>query len=233
MLEKKLIVTAPLEDKAEADLRARFKEIIAGQTAHALYVPGLNPTAAAVHTKDQALDVLYANRDSLTAQQKANTEKIIAKIAEIKNDIVSNWCPQTQAAPDITTDRVKELALGIKGEDNMQSESEVSVTNSKPIFSDIDINRHLEHTLTVKNSTTGKIGIPDDAKRVDIYMFIGVTAPVDISNMKYIGSSARGKYTNHFSRTELGLVVWYIAVYVPKKKGASVEISAPQKGTVV
>ena len=233
MSELKVIVTALLAGLPEAEQRARLKKLIKAMIDFPTYVAGLAPTADEVNDKDVILDGYFAKRESLNAQQKSNTEDIITLMTEMCDDVTYKWCPQTQAATGITVAKIKELGLGIKGEDNLESESAVSVTNSKPIFSDVDMNRHLEHTLTIRNSMTGKIGIPDDAKRVDIYILMGNTAPVDLSNMKYLGSSSRGKFTSHFAASELGQTVWYIAVYVPKKKGTSVELSDVKKSSVI
>lgn len=233
MSELKLIVTALLAGLPEGDQRNRLKKLIKAMLDFPTYVAGLSPTADAVNDKDVILDGLFAKRESLNAEQKSNTEDIITLMTEMCDDVTYHWGPQTQIAPGITVAKIKELGFGIKGEDNLESESAVSVTNSKPIFSDVDLNRHLEHTLTLRCSMTGKIGIPDDAKRVDIYILMGNTAPIDLSNMHYLGSCVRGKFTSHFAATELGQTVWYIAVYVPKKAGTSVELSDVQKSEVV
>jgi hypothetical protein len=68
---------------------------------------------------------------------------------------------------------------------------------------------------------------------VDIYEFVGKDDPKDIRKMTYMGSPSRGKFTNHFTVDQLGETVWYMIVYVPKKAGATPELTGSVRVTIV
>ena len=233
MLNYKLIVTALLDNLTEDDFRDRVKALIQAEVDNPTIIPGLSPTAAAETTKVVALDALYLKRDSLIQQQKTNTGQIYALVKEITDDITSKWVPQVQTAVAGDENLVKLLGFGIKGEDNQQSEPEVSVSNSKPDITFVDINHYLQIALTIRNNVTGKIGLPFDAKRLDIYMSFLYEQPLTLSKMQYVGSATRGKFTVHFPPEQLHQTVWFIAVYVPKTAGATGELSGAVKSTVV
>jgi len=194
MNEYKLIVTALLDGLTETEFYDRMLVLIKAQIDHDTIVPDLSPTASAEGTKATTLKGYFDLRASLKAQQKSNTSSIRKLIKDMKNDVTSGWCPQVQEAVQGDGDKVKLLALGIKGEDDQESEPEYTVSNSKPTIEDISMKNSLEHTLLIRNNMSGKIGLPYGAKRADVYISYGEGMPVDIKKMTWLGEASRGKF---------------------------------------
>ena len=232
-LNPKTIVTVLFKGLTFAEFLVKVKSMAQALVTYTGLFPTLNPTPANFQTEVNTLDTLETKEKNLVQQLKANTE---AKNKQKKkvNDIAVNYASQIQNTTGVTVENIKKVGFGVKGVDDQQAPDEVKVANSKPTIEEIDQNRKLEHTLTIHNDITGKIGLPNDAKHADVYEFFGgAQPPVDIKKMTYLGAATRGKYTNHFLPDQVGQLVWYIVVYVPKKKGGVPEISNAVSATVL
>jgi hypothetical protein len=233
MNENKLIVTALLDKLSENEFLRRMKKLIKAQQDFPAIVPNLKPTADDEEAKTVKMDQLFGIRDGLKAQQKANTGLIRDLIKEMKNDVTSKWCSQVQDAVADDKNKVKQLALGIKGEDDLQSEPEFNVTNSHPEILSIDINSPLTHILFLRNNKTGQRGLLPDARDIEVYGFIGAEPPADYKKMTYLGRATRGKFTNRFAADQVGQTIWYFAIYVPRKKSIVAETASKVKAIVM
>jgi len=90
------------------------------------------------------------------------------------------------------------------------------------------------HSKFIINSKTDSFMLPDDADHVDIYEVVGSeTAPISLKGASYLGVVKHGQFLNCFPPKMLNQVVWYIVVYVPKKKGTPVELCLAVKGVVL
>jgi hypothetical protein len=232
-LKKKLIVTANLDNLKEGEFRRKAKGIIHGHLSNPTYVPGLTPAASDLDTESQTLDNLIEHRSLLVAQLLANTEKIRGQVRKIKNVIVSEWAPQVQKAVGTDQGKVKGLGYGIKGIDNGRSLPEYNMSNSQPMIFKVDLRVHLKHILSVSNNKLKGKKLPHDAKRLELYMSFGETEPVDYHKMTYLGEVIRGKFENNFKEEDIGKWVWYVAVYIGRKKATWPVPSWPEKAMVV
>ena len=232
-LNPKTIVTVLFKGLTFAEFLVKVKAMAQTLVTNSGLFPTLNPAPSSFQTEVNNLDTMETKEKNLIQQLKANTE---AKKKQKKkvNDIAVAYATQIQNTTGVTVENIKKVGFGVKGVDDLQAPDEVLVSNSKPTIEEIDQNRHQEHTLTIHNDVTGKIGLPADAKHVDVYEFFGgAQPPTDIKKMTYLGTASRGKFTNHFLPDQVGQVVWYIVVYVPKKKGAVAEISKAVSATVL
>ncbi len=233
LLKRKLIVTANLDNLKEGDFRRKAKGIINAHLNNPTYVPGLTPAASDMETESQTLDDLFSQRSSLEAQLLANTELIKGQMRKIKNVIVSEWAPQVQKAVGTDEGKVKGLGYGIKGIDNGKSLPEYNMSNSHPTIFKVDLRAHLKHIISVSNNKLKGKKLPHDAKRLELYMSFGEAEPVDYHKMTYLGEVIRGKFENNFTEEDIGKWVWYVAVYIGRKKATWPVPSRPEKAMVV
>ena len=230
---KKLIITANLSNLTKDEFFEKVLSMIQAEIGNSTIVPNILPTPAAVKAKyDEAKDLILQN-DLLLQQQKSNTGKLKLLMKDIKNDIISKWSNQVQNTPGITKELAALLGFGSKGFDDGHSEPKFGIANSFPEITKVDASLHLQHTLTMRNNMTGKIGKPYDVKGTDVFMFIGTEEPKDFrKSATYLGKAERGKYTVTFTEDQVGLTVWYYAVYVGKKAGNGNVLASKIKKTI-
>ncbi|MGD0710242.1 MAG: hypothetical protein ABR968_03600 [Bacteroidales bacterium] len=232
-LVKKAVVASNLEGKTETDFVKAVEDIVQAALNNPTLVPALNPTSATVQTKATNLNTLLITRDTLRAQQKQNTELIIKAEDELKDIINRQWAPYVQIQIGGDVSKAKLLNYGVKGVDDGHTAKVITLAvDSHPLLKRIDLNIHLQQTLHFVNSNSGKNKLPADAKQIDIYEQVGGTVPTSIKTMTHVGIAKRGKFINHFDTTELGKVIYYIAVYIDKKTLLPLEQSPVESGIV-
>ena len=151
---------------------------------------------------------------------KSINEKINAGVREVRIVINGPWCSQVEATPGITAAGVKLINMRVKGEvtDGVDTKVVGRASNSNPMIAKIETDVHMKHTIHIINSVSGKVGVPDDAESLIIYMQVGgVEPPTDINKMTYLGKVKRGKYVNGFTQDDVGKTVYYICVYTEHK----------------
>jgi hypothetical protein len=229
-LVKELVLTANLSDLIETNFVTKTTGMVSAEIANPTLVPLLSPTAAIVQAKINSLTGYYTTRDTLKNQQKTNTNLIHTTHDDIVNIITNQWRAQAQTALTGTVNAEANAALlgfGTKGIDTGHSSSTVITAraiNSFPLIRAIDVNIHLQQTLHTVNSVSGHNKLPADAKHIEVYEQIGGAMPTSIKGMIHAGICKHGKFINHFdaidpvtNKTNLGVTVWYILVYVDKK----------------
>ena len=243
---KKIIVTTNFDGLTEAELGLSFNKLQSNMAANPTIVPTISPTPAVVATKITARTDLFTKRATLQAQLKQNTADIHSADADLKNIFTDQWATQIQNTPGITINQIKLLAFGTKGVDNGHSSGSSAGTTastdkgagSAPVIIKVVQAAHLEHILHIHNNLTGKIGIPDNILRTDIYAQTGGTQPADLAALianggGYLGTAKRGKYTNLLSVSNLGKTEYYIAVYVDKSTLKPVAQSSVENAMII
>lgn len=233
MLTRKFILTANIANLAEKPFVDKTKGIVKSHIINSALVPGLTPNGTTTLAKITGLETLYDTRKYLRQQMKQNTKDIHNAETDI-NDTLLGWMPQVLTAIGRDEAKAKLLGWGIKWVDDGQAEEPVaSVTNSKPLISVIDKEVSLQHTIHIINSVSGSWGIPKDAHHTDVYIWIGDDAPpMDLTKLTFLGQAVKGKFVNQFSFQQLGIKVWYVAVYRSKKSLKANELSGAVKATV-
>ncbi|HEX7413086.1 MAG TPA: hypothetical protein VF411_03490 [Bacteroidia bacterium] len=242
-LVKEMVLTANLADLTETNFVKKTTGMVQAEIDNPLLVPGLNPAPPIVQGKINSLTGYFTMRDTLKNQQKANTKLIGDTIAAITNDITNSWRPQAQTALTGTPNGEANaglLGFGTKGVDTGHGGLPTArAANSYPLIREIDVNVHLQHTLHTVNSATGHNKLPADAKHIEVYEQIGGAMPTSIKGMLHAGICKHGKFINHFdaidpstNKTNLGLTVWYILVYVDKKTLVMLEQSPALSGII-
>ena len=225
-LNKKLIVTSNLKGKNRLQFVKAVNIKIKAATDNNAIVPDLDPTPVQMQAKSDNLSGLLSLHKSLQAQMKSVIEQISQAKDDITNDINSGWVPYVQKKIAGDESKAKLLGYGVKGIDNGHSDEVVGkASNSCPFISRIDVNVHLQHTVFILNTESGKKKLPDDARQVDIYVQIGGEPPIGIKSMTYLGQAYRGKFINNFETADAGKTVYYIAVYISKKTRKPLEES--------
>ena len=233
MLVRKFILTANLSGLSEDDFMKNVKGKLKAQVDNPTIVTGLSPTSTVVDGKVTAMDALFEERTSLLAELRQNTKDIRSGMTELNDIMVDQWMPQILKAISGNEGKARLLGYGVKGTNEAPSDP-VTVNNSHLVIVNVDISVHLQHTIEVINNVTKNTKLPIDADHIDVYMLIGgETAPVDIKKMQYLGVAKRGKIKNTFLPDQLGLSVWYIAVYVSKKTMQACELSSAQKAPIL
>ncbi len=232
-LIKKLIVTVNLDGLTETERIKKMTDMAIAAQNNPTVVPGLSPTPAQVITRIQAETSLMVQRDTMRASQKQLTAQIYQADFDLKNIFTDQWAPLVQQTIGNDVSKAKLLGFGIKGMDDGSVDEEVALaSNSHPIISHIDVNVHLQQTLHIKNSQSGSIKLPSDAKQIYIYEQIGGEAPTDIKQMVHAGIVNRGRFINHFDVADLGKTVYYIAVYIDRKTLKPLEQSPIEKAII-
>jgi hypothetical protein len=223
-LIKKFILTALLKNISEALFRTRTRKIVKAQIDNP--VAGLSPTPAQGQDLIDDLDEAYVKRETLIEQQLQNSEDIIKIKKKVNDMIVSDWMPDVQKFCNGDAGLAKSYGFGIKGEYDGEAPPPVTVKTSFPSIVNVSGIMHLQATLEIVNSVSQEIVMPDDAKSIDIYEYVGENLPDGNyrKTMQYVGQSSRGKYTAHFDSADAGKYVWLLAAYMPKKKGNSNEL---------
>jgi len=232
-LYPKLIVTALVKGLSRAKFLLKVRSISQNLHDHSALVPSLDPNEGDFKLEVDALQTLMVAGDSLVAALKANTAATSKQRDKITGIMTDKYCNQIQNTPNITLENVKALGFGVKGVDDQQADDIALVSNSHPTIEELDNTRYLEIMLTIHNSKSGKIGLPEDGKRCDIFMKVGGDKPLDLKGMTYVGSSTRGHFHVHFTSDQLDQDVWFIAVYVAKASSdGEPELSPAVKGKI-
>jgi hypothetical protein len=217
---KKLILTTNFAGLTEDEFIEKVVNMIKAEIDNPALVPGLTPAPDDVQAKVDEIKTLKQENKQMKQKQKDNTGKIKDLKKDIKNDLTSKWANQAQNAPGMDKNKAALLGFGSKGLDDGHSEPSVNINNSNPEIAIVDASRHLQLMLTIHNNVTGKIGLPKDAKGIDIYMFMGKDEPVDFRKSgTYVGRAKRGKRTIKFAEDQMGLIVWFYVIYVPRNAG--------------
>ncbi len=233
-LNKKLIVTTNFYGMTDGQFISKTSTMAKEAGDNPSYVPGLNPTPGDVLTVIDDLKTLLKKRADLKQQQKALTKNIRAKKDKITDIFTSKWTPQVQLAVGDDLGKLSKLGFGAKGLfDGHSEDAGAKAANTSPLIVAIDTNKSMIHTLRIVNSKSGRAKLPPDARRIDIYMSIGDTEPVDFHKLQYMGSAKRGKKTIHFEPEDIDKTVYYIAVYVDKKTDKPISQSMPKKSKII
>jgi hypothetical protein len=232
-LKKKLIVTANLDNLKEADFCSKANSIINAHLHNPTYVPGLTPPATDMETESQAIEDMILHRSRLEAELKATNVSIREQVRKIKNVIVSEWAPQVQNAVGNDESKVKGLGYGIKGKYNGKSLPTYNMTNSYPMILRVEFRSTERQMIFVRNNNLKGRKLPHDAKRLDLYMAFGENAPLDYREMIYLGEVTGGKFFNEFKPEDVGKWVWYVAVYIGRKRGTIPVASIAKRFLVV
>jgi hypothetical protein len=232
-LIKKFILTALLANISEALFRSRTRKIVKEQKDSP--ATGLSPTPDEGQTVVDNLDAAYLERDQLQDQLLKKTEDINKLKLQLNDMIIYDWMPTVQkfCAGDVA--KAKAYGFGVKGEYDGEEPSPVSVKTSFPSIVNISGYMHQQVTLEIVNSVSQEIVLPDDAKSIDIYEFIGDTLPTGDyrKTMHYVGQASRGKYTAHFTDEEVGKNVWLLAAYMPKNQADANNLFSKEKIMVI
>ena len=232
-LIKKFILTALLQNISEALFRSRTRKIVLAQVANP--VPDLDPTPADGNTMIDDLDKLYDKRDALIDEQLKNTAEINKLKKKLNDMIVDDWMPDVQKFCDGDETVAKGYGFGIKGVYDGEEPSPITVKTSYPSIVSTSNYMHLQVTLEIENSESKEMALPDDAKSIDIYEYVGDTLPEGDyrKTMHYLGHASRGKYTAHFTEDMLGKNVWLLAAYMPKNPADANALASKEKIMVI
>ncbi len=234
-LIKKLIVVSGIAGLRLTDFVLKVGGFATAATANPTIAPDLDPTPVALKLSVDALEKKIEDRVELEKQVKAKTVAINNAVEEITTDINDGWCLQIQEAVNGDVEKVKLLGFSIKGEGTGGVSTEIvgRASSSNAIISSIDSNAHMEHTIHVINSANGSVGVPPDAKSINIYMQVGGTVPPnDIDKMTYLGTIKRGKFVKEFTQDDIGKTVYYIVVYISRKTEKPMRYSPVVSATV-
>jgi len=232
-LNPKMLVTVLFKGLSFPKFLIKVKAMSAALNTHTALFPDLDPTPADFKIEVDKLDDLETKEKNLIQNLKANTQAKLAQKKVVTDIATDRYANQIQNTANVTVENVKQVGFGIKGVDDLQSDDIATVLNSIGEIDEIDTNNHLELTLHIRNNKTGLLALPDDAKRMDVYLSYGSDKPTDISKMQYAGSAVRGKITVHFLQENYKQDIWFIVLYVPKQKGVQVKLSEPKMSTVL
>ena len=225
VVNKKIIPAANLDHLPEADLSIAYNRLQNGVATNSPTGLTVNPTPANVLIQINSRTTLLTQRSSLEAQLKQNTTNIHSADTALKTIFANQWASQIQNFAGITVAQVKGMGYGVKGLESPVATVEDTSKNasSAPVIIKIDTEVKGQHALHIHNNITGKIGIPKDVLRIDIYGQTGGTAPTNLASLitnggGWLGTAKRGKYINQFTVTPANLdkPEYYIAVYIDK-----------------
>jgi len=232
-LNPKMIVTVLFRGLSFPKFLVKVKAMSAALITHTALFPDLDPTPPDFKIEVDKLDALQTKEENLIEELKSNTEAKLKQKKVVKNIATDKYANQIQNTPNVTVENIKLVGFGIKGVDDLQSDDAATVLNSNGEIDEIDANNHLELTLHIRNSKTGLLAIPSDAKRMDVYISFGSDKPTDVKKMQFAGSAVRGKFTYHFLPDNYKQDVWFIVLYVPRKKGVQAKLSDAKMATVL
>jgi hypothetical protein len=228
---KKVIVTANMWNLKDKDFMQEAKDKTKAQVNNPTFVPGINPAAIDVETKISANDVILGKRDAAQALAQSLTADFNKGRREL-NDIMVSWAAQIQDAVGGDIAKIKALKFGVKNEEGEHT-PEISITNSKPVISSIDLNLSMHHTVHFVNSLSETNMLPADVDCIEVYETSDESFVGNLLKMSHLGKAKRGKFVNHFTIDEEGKTVWYVAVYVPRKGDFQGAVSVGMKAKVV
>jgi hypothetical protein len=229
--EKKLIVVPDLKDLNDQEFVTNVTAKIQLEIDNPLIVPGLSPTALIMQGKLAAMLAKMNERTILMTQLHEKSTEISLMKKEINDNMVDDWAKQIQTA--VAGDLSKVQLLGFHARGDGHDSDTVSVNNSHPLITGIDTNVHLQHTLNIINSVSGKARLPHDALQLAIYEIMSEAEPPDDLRLwRSLGIAKRGKYINHFASDEYGKTVWYMAVYISKATLLPAELAGKVRAIV-
>jgi hypothetical protein len=229
---KKVIVVAEVWHLNDKDFLLNAAGKGQAEIDHPLYVPLLNPVASTLMTLVGDSTTVLQKRDAKLAEAKALTTTFRENRKKINDIIVSKWPAQIQDATDGDIAKIQELKYDVK---NLEDPTvpPVSVTNSRPVISNVDLSLSMHHTISITNSVSLTAGLPDDVEYADVYETFDEANTKDVRKMSHLGKAKRGKFVNHFGPEDEGKDVWYVVVYVPKKDSVVPALSIAVKAKVV
>jgi hypothetical protein len=232
-LNKKLVVVTNQSGLTESEMVQDSIDKVKAQEEFPTIVPGITPTAIEVQIIITDTQKNINDRNLLLEEARAKTEVINNDIEKLKNIFVDKWAKQIQGTAGIDVAKVKQLKFGVKGIYDGQAEPSVTFANSNPFITEVNASRHLVHTLTIFNNVTGNIALPEDVMGTDVFMFIGKDEPADFrKSCIYLGRAKKGKITHKFSEDQMGSMVWYYVIYVPRKASSVPEVASNKKTVV-
>ena len=204
--------------------------------ANSTIVPDLDPTPLEIKTKTAAITKAVAERTFMESALLAKTVTINNYKSDLTNLINNVWAPYAQIACAGDAEKAKLLAWYSKGVDTGEADAKAivgSVTDSYPSIQKIDSSNHLMHKAFIRNSASGKRGVPLDAKSTELYMQIGgLTPPVDYKTMQHVGAVTNGNRVINFDAADLGKPVYYLALYIGQKSKVAM-IQSPVMSAVI
>jgi hypothetical protein len=232
-LIKKFILTALLKGINEALFRSRTRKIV--KEINDKPIAGLSPTPAEGQALVDSLDAACLLRDQLQDQLLKNTEEINKLKTKLNDTIVYDWMPDVQTFCKGDVALAKAYGFGVKGEYDAEAPSPITVKTSFPSIVNVNGMMHLQATIDIVNSVSKEIVMPDDAKSVDIYEYVGDEVPAGNyrKTMHYVGQASRGKYTAHFDAADVGKNVHLLAAYMPKNQANANELSSKVKFQII
>ena len=232
--EKKINLVPNFHGKSQ-DQKLDESQTIAQKQSDTGYVTTLVPTADEMLHKIADVRTQKAKRLVLITETKTVTQQINTDINTITDTITHAWAAATEAVIGRNVDQAIELGYDIKGiVGGKIAKTKVLISESKLVIKEVENSGHLMHSIFIINSKTNSFILPDDADHVDIYEVVGSeTAPISLKGATYLGVVKHGQFINCFPPEMINQVIWYIVVYVPKKKGTPVELSLAVKGVVL
>jgi hypothetical protein len=74
--------------------------------------------------------------------------------------------------------------------------------------------QHLQHVLRITNPLTPDTKAkPTGVARINVYRYVGTTAPVNIGQYQLYGSATKALFTSEFTEEDVGKKAWYITQY--------------------
>ena len=235
-LNKELILVSGLTGLPLPDYVKRVDVLADVAIANPLIAPDLDPTPIAIKAKSAGITKAVGERTLMESAVLSKTVYINKEKSELTNFINNSWAPDAQKACAGDAEKAKLLAWYSKGIDTGEADAKAivgSVTDSYPSIQKIDSSNHLMHTAHIRNSASGKRGLPLDAKSTELYMQIGgLTPPVDYKTMQHVGAVINGSRIINFDAADIGKPVYYIALYIGKKSKIAM-IQSPVMSAVV
>ena len=235
-LIKELILVSGLTGLPLPDYVKRVDVLADAAIANSTIVPDLDPTPLEIKTRTAGITKAVGERTLMESAVLAKTAAINKDRSELTNLINNVWAPYSQIACAGDAEKAKLLAWYSKGVDTGEADAKAivgSVTDSYPSIQKIDSSNHLMHTANIRNSASGKRGVPLDAKSTELYMQIGgLTPPVDYRTMQHVGAVLNGNRVINFDAADIGKPVYYLAVYIGLKSKIAM-IQSPVKSAVV
>lgn len=232
-LGAKLIATALFRNMSIDKFLVKVKAMLQAMINHP--IPNLSPDTNTVDTEIKALETLVIDFKNLEQQMKAKTQAIKKQRRKVKDIFVDPWRLAVQLFANGDIEEVKKRGYGAKGIDDQKADPSVTTENSKPVFTETDLNTPLQFTFTVRNSKSGDIALPEDTDRCEVYESFGPAVPKGIKDMKLVGTTIRSKFTSHYTEDQVGLDVYYACRYIGKPSASvdSSELSSILKSKVV
>jgi hypothetical protein len=225
LLDKKLIVTTNFKGLSQDALLDKMQAIVNNLAKYNADFPNPSPPTAEVQAQLDALWKVREEFQTLRKQQQALTQQQYQMLEALTTVFVNRWAPYVQQQADGDAAKVLETGFGIKGNEDGKGEHSLAATiaDSYPLSHQIDTQIHLQHTLYFINSVTTRKAKPADADRIEIFEQISDTRPQSLNGMKYVGSTSKPVFINHFDASDAGKTVYYAFRYVNTQNKPGIE----------